>query len=219
MLKLNNRLGVVYIITNKINGKIYVGQTIQSIRIRFIQHYHQKRCHRLYEAMHIYGIDNFDIKILLDKIKREELDFYENYYIDQLDSTNPNIGYNIKKHGKQGIKKDSVKLREEQLTQLFDMEKHRIPHNKIAKFFNINRHTVSQILDRYNQKVHKYQSLAKKVDLNFLKEYLFECNPTAKEIKEELKISSSTLFEFTKSINYHFLTYRQRQKIEKNIKH
>lgn len=53
---------VIYKITNRLNGKPYVGQTKQPIEKRFLQHYHSKS--PLGQAMHQCGLENFTIEII-----------------------------------------------------------------------------------------------------------------------------------------------------------
>lgn len=62
--------GYIYLITNKVNGKQYVGQTSKTIEKRWKQHLSHSRYEQnyLYYAMRKYGTDNFDIKEL-DKIE------------------------------------------------------------------------------------------------------------------------------------------------------
>ena len=83
---------IVYKITNKKNGKIYVGQTINDLEFRFNQHC-RKGCY-LYEAIKKYGVENFDKEIIDSAITREELDKKETYWIKKLNSIYPN-GYNL----------------------------------------------------------------------------------------------------------------------------
>ncbi len=57
---------VIYKITNTINGKAYVGQTVQSNpRARWYQHKEnaKKQKHPLYCAMRKYGVHNFKFEI------------------------------------------------------------------------------------------------------------------------------------------------------------
>lgn len=79
----------------------------------------------------------------------------------------------------------------------------------------MHRKSIKALIERINGSPlpSKQKSLEERIDLDWLKDYLFACNPTAKELKKELNVSSSVLFKFTKSVNYKFLTYRERQKL------
>ena len=54
--------GFIYKITNKVNGKVYIGQTIQNVKERFYQHCAHK-CNR--EVGNIFNVDKQTIKDLL----------------------------------------------------------------------------------------------------------------------------------------------------------
>lgn len=93
--------GFIYLITNKVNGKQYVGQTTQTVSSRFRSHKERAKKPKQYihNAMHIYGIDNFEIKqieketaLSLEELC-ESLDKLEMYYIKKFNTLNPN-GYN-----------------------------------------------------------------------------------------------------------------------------
>lgn len=78
--------GWIYTITNKVNGKMYVGKT-NNFQRRYYRHFHQEDCPILKRAFAKYGIENFEMKPIvnftainnevLDKI----LDFLECFYI------------------------------------------------------------------------------------------------------------------------------------------
>lgn len=96
--------GCIYKITNKINGKAYVGQTICNIEKRFREHVHASLTKNtyLYNAMRKYGKDNFEI-VEIDYAKSlDELNSKEIYWIDKLNTKIPN-GYNIADGGN-GVK-------------------------------------------------------------------------------------------------------------------
>lgn len=89
----------IYKITNKANGKIYVGQSID-IEERWKQHrwkafncnevgYHSA----IHAAMRKHGLDNFVYEVL-EQCAAEELDEKERYWINLLNCITPN-GYNI----------------------------------------------------------------------------------------------------------------------------
>lgn len=108
------------------------------------------------------------------------------------------------------------KLTSKQIKELIELDSKNVPHTKIAKMFNIERKTVTTILRRETNFTTKYKTLKQRTDLEEVKNYLFKYNPTADEVKKKFEFSQSTLFKFTKSIGYKFLTYQQRRK-EYNI--
>lgn len=92
-----SRLGTIYIIRNKCNDKVYIGQTTQSVEERFKQHLkpsaHKKfGNYKIYRAMNKYGCDNFYCEALEENIPYEKLDEKEVYYIEKFDSFHN--GYN-----------------------------------------------------------------------------------------------------------------------------
>lgn len=99
----------IYLITNKLTDKKYVGQTKSSIGYlnRFNQHCQEslnpKDTMILHKAMAKYGIQNFYVKRLLKDIPRNKIDFYEILWIKKLNTyVKFGNGYNMT-HGGQGI--------------------------------------------------------------------------------------------------------------------
>ena len=94
--------GKIYIITNDINDRVYIGQTKRSIEKRFQEHAtltEAKRNLVLARAMQKYGVEKFHIGLLQDGIHtREELDAAEIYFIDLYGSRAPH-GYNVAEGG------------------------------------------------------------------------------------------------------------------------
>lgn len=85
----------IYKIVNKINGKIYVGQTTETIEQRFKRHmgYQKNQSDtKFYRAVRKHGVDNFYIEIIEEVDDVELLNTREEYWIRKLDTVNN--GYN-----------------------------------------------------------------------------------------------------------------------------
>jgi group I intron endonuclease len=79
-------MAYIYKITNKINGKIYIGKTLNNIESRFKEHVKDSKKESeqnrpLYRAFNKYGIENFDISLLEETSNPNER---EKFYIQKL---------------------------------------------------------------------------------------------------------------------------------------
>lgn len=86
--------GIIYKITNTINGKVYIGKTLETMEKRWKEH--QKDSVRftdrpLYRAMNKYGIKNFIIEVV-EEPEVELLSQRECYWIEYYNSYH--FGYN-----------------------------------------------------------------------------------------------------------------------------
>lgn len=94
--------GILYRITNKIDGMSYIGQTRQSLEKRWGQHCQKSnsknKCTYIYNAIQKYGAEFFEVEILAKANNKEELNYRETYYIKLFNSLAPN-GYNLKTGG------------------------------------------------------------------------------------------------------------------------
>lgn len=91
------KIACVYLIENLINGKKYIGQTVDfESRKRCHKCNHTKKNYYIYLAMRKYGYQNFEYSILMkDKtINHDYLDFWECYFIELFDTLNRKKGYN-----------------------------------------------------------------------------------------------------------------------------
>lgn len=90
---------IIYKITNRINGKVYIGQTIGSIVRRWREHCSKGSCCPfISRAIQKYGKENFTIEQIDVASDRQELDKKEVYWIAYYDSLVPN-GYNLTSGG------------------------------------------------------------------------------------------------------------------------
>lgn len=98
VLKNEDGFGVIYKITNLINGKRYIGQTSKLyINDRWCEHKNNARNGKssyLYNAIRKYGEDNFEFKVILKNIPIDKLNFYEQLLIKKFNTKTPN-GYNL----------------------------------------------------------------------------------------------------------------------------
>ena len=93
----------VYKVTNRVNGKVYIGQTTRTIAIRWKQHCNpaNDQCLALHRAINKYGKENFTVEQIDVASDSEELNKKEQYWIAHYDSIAPK-GYNMTTGGGQG---------------------------------------------------------------------------------------------------------------------
>jgi group I intron endonuclease len=94
----------IYLITNTINNKKYVGQTWYSIEQRLVRHSKQNKrgCPYLYRAIAKHGISNFKIETIITTTDQIIADQLEQKYIEQYQTTDKENGYNILGGGQNG---------------------------------------------------------------------------------------------------------------------
>lgn len=88
-------MAYIYKIVNEINGKVYIGQTV-NLEKRWYKHCYLASSgfdRHLYNAMRKYGLNNFHIEVI-EECSEEKLDEREKYWIQQYNSTDKNNGYN-----------------------------------------------------------------------------------------------------------------------------
>lgn len=89
--------GIIYKATNKINGKVYIGQTVCSFHKRKLKHFskanEKKPSMHFHRALKKYGKSNFTWEIIENCNSKQELDDMEFHYIKQYDSFKN--GYNM----------------------------------------------------------------------------------------------------------------------------
>lgn len=121
----------VYKITNNINLKVYIGQSINIIN-RWKDHIHalnrgDSRCTLLQRAWNKYKEENFSFEIL-ELCAEDRLDEIEIKYIEMYDALNPEKGYNIEPGGNKNkhlSEETKQKLRESHLGKTMSEESRR----------------------------------------------------------------------------------------------
>lgn len=85
----------IYLWTNLINGKVYVGQA-QNFYERMLKYKNGRELHRaIGRAINKYGIDNFDISVLEKDLPCNKLNEREQYWMDYYNSYDLTVGYNV----------------------------------------------------------------------------------------------------------------------------
>lgn len=88
---------IVYKITNLFYGTSYIGQTVNTLRHRWLKHLSEatnKSKYPIHNAIRKYGPDAFDVEILCECNSKEEMDEIEKFCIILFDTKTPN-GYNL----------------------------------------------------------------------------------------------------------------------------
>lgn len=143
------KTGQIYIIKNKINDKVYIGQTTINYLVRFSQHCKpsamRTRHYKLYNAIKKYGTENFYIELVEDMIPIENLSEREIYYIEKFDSFNS--GYNSTKGGDGRV--INKPYDEEVIADLYSKG---VSSVEIGKIYNVCGTTICRALNKLNIK-------------------------------------------------------------------
>lgn len=190
--------GIIYIITNSINNKVYIGQTIQTLENRWKAHCRNKCSSnemnmRIKRAILKYGKQNFSITEL-ERCKVTELDEREIYYIKLYNSYNE--GYNSTLGGKSGTKK--LKLDIEQQHECIELYKLGFSLREVAKEFNVDKATIKHIIELSNipLRVTRTYKLSQEDRINILE----DCKVLSrKEVMNKWNISKSYLSQLINS--------------------
>jgi GIY-YIG catalytic domain/NUMOD3 motif len=138
--------GIIYLVTNIDNGKIYVGKSTQRLKKRISNHYQNSKISNshFYNALKKYPKENFNWEILEEIeienkiLLNEKLNKLEKLYIERFNSTNRDVGYNMTTGGEGCFLMEDVKekIRKAQIGENNSMYK-KIPWNKGLKGYMV----------------------------------------------------------------------------------
>ena len=135
--------GIIYKVTNNINGKVYIGQTTDNNgfdgryqakgkNIERIYNYHKRIRDKNYKEGYNYhllnslekhGLNNFKVDKIFDvAFSKEELDIKEKCWIEIYKSYCGDYGYNNRKGGQEGVPSDNLKLKLSEINLGFNIE-------------------------------------------------------------------------------------------------
>ena len=173
-------IGFIYKVTNTLNGKIYVGQTSNTVERRWNAHIRdsfktKENYTHFQKAIRKYGKDSFTVETLeacsVDKLNEREcfwISFYDSYH----------NGYNSTLGG-EGFR--SLELDEEQIIYLYNQNK-----------------SLSQIADIYDVSPHSIKMILKK------------CGYEIRDVKESLRLQGTSLsVKFEDGTLYNFNSFKE----------
>ena len=199
-------MGYIYKITNKINGKVYIGQTKKTIEERFQEHLKKAKIHTnryLYDAMNKYGYENFIVS-QIEKCPDNNLDEKEIFWIAFYQSNNKLYGYNMTAGGGGGntwINNPYKKETSKRLSQANKGKKHKMSNewkqnitqsNKEKKTILINKNDLEKDIKSFMsiEDICKKYNFSRKTFYNKCKEF-FNATPT--EIRGDKLKHSNTM--------------------------
>lgn len=146
--------GFIYKVTNKVNGKSYIGQTRNTVEFRWRQHYKAKDNKYFHRAIAKYGKDNFTVETL-EECDVEKLNDREIFYIAKYNTFSN--GYNLTKGGSAYSPTRKCSNGYLELDNKYDEIKGMYLAGystaKISSLYNVDRHCISNILKQLGVKV------------------------------------------------------------------
>ena len=192
-------MGFIYKITNDINDKIYIGQTINSIEYRFRSHINETnnsdKQNKFHQALLKLGINHFKVE-QIEECPNEQLNEREQYWIQYYDSVNN--GYNTTWGGSNGTHYDRQ--------QLLNLWNQGLIIQEISDKVGIDRGLLGQILKTENitqEEINARRYLASRSQSS--NRQIYQINPTNGEIikkwerindiERELNLSHSAIIK------------------------
>lgn len=180
--------GYIYKITNKVNGKSYIGQTRYTVEFRWRQHQHKKDNVYFHNAIKKYGASNFTIETL-EECDIEQLNSREIFYIAKYDTFNN--GYNLTIGG-DGSRRLLLDDKYEEIQELYLSG---FSTNKIATLYSVDKASIVKILKQLGVKIR-----SNKLNINH-QEFLelvqdYESGFSLKELAKRYDCSDTGLKEY-----------------------
>ena len=207
--------GTIYLLRNKVNSKIYIGQTRRTLSERIKDHCSKrsKQSTIITRAIHKYGIDNFDIEVLDTNIpSQKQLDELEILYISCFKSRVPS-GYNATDGGYSGNGKRSIdKIHHKEIVDLYTSGKSK---NYIAKIYGVYPGTIGRILKENNTTSRNYHECQFSIPLDELENIksIYDETGSLKEISNKYNCSTSAVLRFLRYHNISRKTTRGKRKV------
>lgn len=132
--------GFIYKITNKVNGKSYIGQTRYSVEFRYRQHLRKTSPAMAYDIKK-YGVEAFECETL-EECDYKDLDSREIYYIDKYNTFYE--GYNRQRGGKN--REYAQVVTDDKYDEIVGLYKSGFSVNKIGELYGVDKSVIGRIL-------------------------------------------------------------------------
>lgn len=206
----------LYKITNKINQKIYIGQTVHPEK-RWWEHCQRAKTHYDNYPIHLaidkYGEENFEFEVLEWS---EDYDNRERELIQQFNSLSPN-DYNLIEGGSSpvmcGEKHPRNRVKNEVLLLIIqDLKDNKLSDREIAKKYNLTDKIIADINHGYSHKIEgeNYPIRIKKgrqklteLQAEDIKALLKTTNLSYQAIADRYNVSKSNIYQINKGNSFY----------------
>lgn len=180
--------GIIYKITNKVNGKSYIGQTRYTIEFRWNQHKHKRDNTYFHNAIRKYGIENFNIEIL-EECNIEDLNSREIFYIAKYDTFSNGYNLTIGGSGNRRL------LLDNSYDEIKELYLSGFSSNKIATLYKVDKASIVKILRSLGVKIRSNKlSINHQEFLELVQDY--QSGYSLRELSKRYNCSSVGLKEF-----------------------
>lgn len=143
--------GIVYKIINNLNGKIYIGQTINTLKSRIKRHIRDNVRTVIHSAIIKYGIENFSYNTICYCTNKKQLNDKEKYYINKYKSLVNEHGYNLTHGGEGCMGYKHTEKTKKLLSKLHKGKTLTTKHKKQISLANKNRIMPSRTIEHTNK--------------------------------------------------------------------
>lgn len=205
--------GRIYIIRNTINNKVYIGQTIKSVKHRFLNHLSAARRGKDYvigKAIRKYGEENFYVETLEECLK-SKLNEREVYYINFYNATNTKFGYNMSKGGNKVAER---KIYDDSI--ILNLWNYGMCADKIAKHLHTHIDFITPVLNKYDIKYGQEKQRIDDSKINMIID-LYNLGYGTMDISRHLNVDKGTIRKYLKRNNIKIRTKEETNKLRRNL--
>lgn len=180
--------GIIYKITNKVNGKSYIGQTRYTLEFRWRQHIHKKDDTYFHNAIRKYGIESFSLEIL-EECDYSKLNEREIFYIAKYNTFKEGYNLTIGGDGNRRL------LLDNSYDEIKELYLSGFSSNKIATLYSVDKASIVKILKQLGVKIRSNTLNINKQEFNeLIKDY--QTGYSLKELAKRYNCTAPGLKEF-----------------------